>query len=69
LRITELELQEKVRIVAENDDFEVLVPFWDFWPFETLIIRHRALERLTDKVPFLNRIIDFVTYVAASDGL
>lgn len=32
----ELELEE--RVVYQNDDFVVLVPFWAVWPFETLII-------------------------------
>jgi UDPglucose--hexose-1-phosphate uridylyltransferase len=35
----ELKLQE--RIVAENDHFVVLVPFWATWPFETLIVSKR----------------------------
>lgn len=35
------ELEAGERIVAENDDFVVLVPFWAFWPFETIIISKR----------------------------
>lgn len=35
----ELELQE--RIVAENESFAVVVPFWATWPYETLIISKR----------------------------
>lgn len=39
-----LELKIKNRVVCENDDFVVVVPFWAVWPFETMIIarRHRA---------------------------
>lgn len=42
------ELQEKTRIVVENDDFVVLVPFWAFWPFETLLVSRRPFGRFTD---------------------
>lgn len=44
----ELELKEKERVVVENDDFVVLVPFWAFWPFETLLISRRPFGRFTD---------------------
>ncbi len=43
-----LELKEKARVVAENDDFVVLVPFWAFWPFETIVISRRPFGRFTD---------------------
>lgn len=43
-----LELSLNERIVAENDDFVVLVPFWAFWPFETLLISKRSFGRFTD---------------------
>ena len=45
-----VELKEGERIVCQNDDFVVLVPFWAVWPFETLVLprRHRgALPDLT----------------------
>jgi UDPglucose--hexose-1-phosphate uridylyltransferase len=29
---------EQTRIVVENDDWLVIVPFWAAWPFETLLI-------------------------------
>jgi UDPglucose--hexose-1-phosphate uridylyltransferase len=38
------------RLVFENDDFTVLVPFWAVWPFETLILSRRhagSLEQLS----------------------
>ena len=44
----EAELNEQIRVVAENDDFVVLVPFWAFWPFETLLISRRPFGRFTD---------------------
>ncbi len=43
-----LELKRKERLVVENDHFAVVVPFWAFWPFETLVISKRPFARLTD---------------------
>ncbi len=39
------------RIVAENEHFTVLVPFWAVWPFETLVVSHRHFGSLTDIGP------------------
>jgi UDPglucose--hexose-1-phosphate uridylyltransferase len=36
------------RVVAENDDWLVVVPFWAVWPFETLVIPKHPVERLPD---------------------
>lgn len=44
----ELEFERKERLVVENEHFAVLVPFWAFWPFETLVISKRPFGRLTD---------------------
>jgi UDPglucose--hexose-1-phosphate uridylyltransferase len=41
-----LELEEKERIVIENDGFAVVVPFWAIWPFETMIISKRPLQHI-----------------------
>ncbi|HKL14506.1 MAG TPA: UDP-glucose--hexose-1-phosphate uridylyltransferase [Balneolaceae bacterium] len=43
-----LEFERKERLVVENEHFAVLVPFWAFWPFETLVISKRPFARLTD---------------------
>ena len=43
-----LELEKQERVVAENEHFAVVVPFWAFWPFETLVISKRPFARLTD---------------------
>ncbi|TVZ55990.1 UDPglucose--hexose-1-phosphate uridylyltransferase [Lutibacter sp. Hel_I_33_5] len=32
------EIDKKERIIYENDNFVVLVPFWAIWPFETMIV-------------------------------
>ncbi|MEX0778997.1 MAG: UDP-glucose--hexose-1-phosphate uridylyltransferase [Balneolales bacterium] len=42
------ELKEDERIVAQNDHFVVLVPFWAFWPFETIVISRRAFAGFDD---------------------
>ena len=42
----ERDLEE--RMVVENDHFSVVVPFWAFWPFETLLISRRPFARFTD---------------------
>ncbi len=38
LDYAEREMQDKSRIVAQNDDWLVVVPFWAGWPFETLLL-------------------------------
>lgn len=42
------ELQAKDRIVLENEDWVVLVPYWAVWPFETMLLPKMAVKRLTD---------------------
>ncbi len=39
------------RIVAAGSHFTALVPYWAVWPFETMIVAHRAIARLTDLTP------------------
>jgi UDPglucose--hexose-1-phosphate uridylyltransferase len=36
------------RVVAENDDWLVVVPFWASWPFEALLVARSATQRLPD---------------------
>ena len=36
------------RVVVENDDWLVVVPFWAAWPFETLVVPRRPAARLPD---------------------
>jgi len=38
------EMNLKERLVYENDHFVVLVPFWAFWPFETMILPKRSMS-------------------------
>ena len=41
-----LELERAGRIVCANDHFVALVPFWAFWPFETLVVARRPAPDL-----------------------
>ncbi len=43
-----LEVEKNERVVVENDHWVVLVPFWAVWPFETLLLPKRHIERLGD---------------------
>lgn len=43
-----IELEKAERIVAQNDHFVVVVPFWAVWPFETLLLARRHIGALTD---------------------
>lgn len=45
------EQQEQTRIVAENEHFAVLVPFWAVWPFETLVIPKRPAPSIDSLSP------------------
>jgi UDPglucose--hexose-1-phosphate uridylyltransferase len=36
------------RVVDEDDEWLVVVPFWASWPYETLLVAKRAVERLPD---------------------
>ena len=39
----EEERQRGERLIFENSDFSVLVPFWAVWPFETMVISRRHM--------------------------
>jgi UDPglucose--hexose-1-phosphate uridylyltransferase len=44
----QLELRKKERLVCENEQFVVVVPFWAVWPFETLLMSRRGVAFLPD---------------------
>ena len=48
LDYAELEGQRQERVVVQNDDWTVVVPFWAVWPFETLLLPRRPVQRLPD---------------------
>ncbi|KAI8137020.1 galactose-1-phosphate uridylyltransferase [Fennellomyces sp. T-0311] len=43
---TKRELQEKERVVIENDTFVCVVPFWAVWPFEVLVLPKKHVASL-----------------------
>ncbi|HXU62670.1 MAG TPA: UDP-glucose--hexose-1-phosphate uridylyltransferase, partial [Polyangia bacterium] len=42
----EREARLSSRVVCENDQFLAVVPFWAVWPFETLLLPRRPVQRL-----------------------
>lgn len=48
LDYAKLELESGERMVAANDDFIAVVPFWAVWPFEVMVTATRPLHRLAD---------------------
>ncbi len=40
------EIQRRERLVVSNEYFTAIVPYWAVWPFEMLIITHRAVPNL-----------------------
>jgi UDPglucose--hexose-1-phosphate uridylyltransferase len=43
-----LELEQRDRIVAENETWVALVPFWAVWPFELLLLPKQNVARIED---------------------
>ncbi|WP_158788937.1 UDP-glucose--hexose-1-phosphate uridylyltransferase [Granulicella sp. L46] len=43
-----LELAQQDRIVAENETWAALVPFWAVWPFELLLLPKQNVARIED---------------------
>ncbi|MDO8378522.1 UDP-glucose--hexose-1-phosphate uridylyltransferase [Phenylobacterium sp.] len=44
----EREFEVGERIVAQNDSFVALVPYWAAWPFETLVLPRRSVTGLDE---------------------
>lgn len=47
-----MELEEKSRLVLENEEFIVVVPYWAVWPFETMIVSKSkipSVDKLNDR--------------------
>jgi UDPglucose--hexose-1-phosphate uridylyltransferase len=49
------ELQQRQRIVCENDEFVALVPFWAVWPFEIMLLSRKHTASIDAFTPALNR--------------
>ncbi|XP_007443979.1 galactose-1-phosphate uridylyltransferase isoform X2 [Python bivittatus] len=48
LEYAQLEAERKERVVVENADWVVVVPYWAVWPFQTLLLPRRHVCRLQD---------------------
>lgn len=42
------EAEQGERVVVQNDDWLVVVPYWAKWPFETLLLPRFVITRMTD---------------------
>ena len=51
LEYAQLESDRAQRVVAEDADWLVVVPYWAVWPFETLLLPRRHVLRLSDLQP------------------
>ena len=49
--VLEQELKAGERIVAQNEHWALLVPFWAVWPFEYLLLPKRPVTRLPELTP------------------
>lgn len=50
LNISRHEARSGDRVVVENDDWLVVVPYWAVWPFETLLLPRQPRLRLPDLI-------------------
>jgi UDPglucose--hexose-1-phosphate uridylyltransferase len=48
LDYTRIESKLGERVIVENDHWLALVPFWAVWPFETIVIPRRQVQRLPE---------------------
>ena len=42
------ELEAKERLIYQNSDFVVLIPFWAIWPFETMIVPKKPQSNISE---------------------
>ena len=59
------ETRRRERVVCENEDFVVVVPFWAAWPFETLLVPRRPVGLITElHVDEVNALADILNRIA-----
>jgi UDPglucose--hexose-1-phosphate uridylyltransferase len=51
LEYAQCEIERAERVIARNDEWVTLVPWWAVWPFETLVIPLRPFARITELTP------------------
>jgi UDPglucose--hexose-1-phosphate uridylyltransferase len=61
----QLEEKQRVRMVAQNDGWVALVPFWAVWPFEILLCSRRHAASMEDasgdEIRSLSSMLQLVT--------
>ncbi len=45
------ELLKKERIIKENEDWVVVVPYWAVWPYETMVLPKKDIHRFNELTP------------------
>lgn len=62
-----VELEEQERVVCQNDDFAVVVPYWAIWPFEVMLLSKSHIadipELTTDQRAGLASILQQITSI------
>lgn len=48
MNYVEKELKNRERIVYDNEEWVVLVPYWAVWPFETMVLPKRQFKRFNE---------------------
>ena len=48
LDYVESELEQRDRIVISNEHWVVAVPYWAYWPYETIVLPRRRISSLVD---------------------
>ncbi len=51
LDYAKLEVEQAERIIAQNEHWLVVVPFWAVWPFETLVLPRFPVRTIPDLTP------------------
>ncbi|XP_042182295.1 galactose-1-phosphate uridylyltransferase isoform X2 [Oncorhynchus tshawytscha] len=48
LQYAKMEAERQERVVVQNADWLAVVPYWATWPFQTLLLPRRHVQRLTN---------------------
>lgn len=65
------ECEQKERIVAENDEWAAVVPYWAVWPFELLVLPKKKVSHLFDLSESMRSSLAFLMkdYLVKYDNL
>uniref|UniRef100_F1L8W2 Probable galactose-1-phosphate uridylyltransferase n=1 Tax=Ascaris suum TaxID=6253 RepID=F1L8W2_ASCSU len=57
MEVLKHELEVKERVVVENDEWVVVIPFWATWPFETMLLPKKHVISLNEINPEQKRLL------------